>query len=258
MSADPYRASAGASEPGSWNRYAYVAGDPVNFSDPDGLAQCWVSGDVTDGEGDNRRKVTCHGLGGIGSISIVYRNSGLSDADLVKTAKGENAVKAMDDLAFRYYLNGAMHQALQALKKTSCRDLFGTGADPAAVLTAMANGTSDIGAIDHEEDVGTASIHPPEVGSDRINIFLNDNGPFFAGYTQYEDILFLRQTHTPEEVNDIYNGVTLLHELGHIFAHPFLQDRLGGSQIVGDAGNPTQSQANRLKVALNCFGRNAQ
>ena len=74
--------------------------------------------------------------------------------------------------------------------------------------------TPNIGSIDHEEDAGTASIHPSEVGSARINIFLNDNGPFFDGYTQYEDILFLRQTHTPEEVNDIRNGVALLHELG--------------------------------------------
>ena len=34
---DPYRASAGPSDPGSWNRYAYVGGDPVNSLDPTGL-----------------------------------------------------------------------------------------------------------------------------------------------------------------------------------------------------------------------------
>jgi hypothetical protein len=34
--ADPYRASAGASDPGSWNRYAYVGGDPINYNDPEG------------------------------------------------------------------------------------------------------------------------------------------------------------------------------------------------------------------------------
>jgi RHS repeat-associated protein len=37
LSSDPYRASGGPSDPGSWNRYAYVQGDPVNFSDPEGL-----------------------------------------------------------------------------------------------------------------------------------------------------------------------------------------------------------------------------
>ena len=38
--ADPYRASAGADDPGSWNRYAYVQGDPVNYLDPHGLFGC--------------------------------------------------------------------------------------------------------------------------------------------------------------------------------------------------------------------------
>jgi RHS repeat-associated protein len=36
MTADPYRASGGPADPGSWNRYAYVKGDPVNFNDPHG------------------------------------------------------------------------------------------------------------------------------------------------------------------------------------------------------------------------------
>jgi len=35
--ADPYQASAGSSDPGSWNRYAYVEGDPVNHFDAHGL-----------------------------------------------------------------------------------------------------------------------------------------------------------------------------------------------------------------------------
>jgi RHS repeat-associated protein len=35
--ADPYKASAGPSDPGTWNRYSYTAGDPVNRRDPSGL-----------------------------------------------------------------------------------------------------------------------------------------------------------------------------------------------------------------------------
>ena len=41
LSADPYVASGGPSNPASWNRYAYVEGDPVNSGDPAGL-QRWV------------------------------------------------------------------------------------------------------------------------------------------------------------------------------------------------------------------------
>ena len=38
--ADPYQASAGAGDPGSWNRYSYVVGDPVNRVDPTGRVWC--------------------------------------------------------------------------------------------------------------------------------------------------------------------------------------------------------------------------
>ncbi len=36
-SADPYVASGGPGDPGSWNRYAFVSGDPMNLYDPEGL-----------------------------------------------------------------------------------------------------------------------------------------------------------------------------------------------------------------------------
>jgi RHS repeat-associated protein len=40
--ADPYQASGGAGDPGSWNRYGYVVGDPVNYRDPTGLIRLTV------------------------------------------------------------------------------------------------------------------------------------------------------------------------------------------------------------------------
>ena len=46
--ADPYQASAGPSDPGSWNRYAYVGGDPVNRLDPHGRDWCFTDSQSCD------------------------------------------------------------------------------------------------------------------------------------------------------------------------------------------------------------------
>jgi RHS repeat-associated protein len=40
LTSDPYVASGGPAAPKSWNRYAYVEGDPVNYLDPRGLQEC--------------------------------------------------------------------------------------------------------------------------------------------------------------------------------------------------------------------------
>jgi RHS repeat-associated protein len=45
---DPMNNSAGLNEPGSWNRYSYVAGDPINRSDPRGLCSQDSSGNLYD------------------------------------------------------------------------------------------------------------------------------------------------------------------------------------------------------------------
>jgi RHS repeat-associated protein len=43
LTPDPYLASGGAAKPSSWNRYAYVEGDPVNWLDAQGLKADYVT-----------------------------------------------------------------------------------------------------------------------------------------------------------------------------------------------------------------------
>ena len=59
MTADPYKASAGASDPGSWNRYAYTGGDPINRTDRMGLDwtnnyayEAYAEGSMTPGQAE--------------------------------------------------------------------------------------------------------------------------------------------------------------------------------------------------------------
>jgi RHS repeat-associated protein len=62
---DPYAASGGTKDPGSWNRYAYALGDPVQYADPKGtnVESCTIG--------------SCDGGGG--GCGIIY---GLLDGDL--------------------------------------------------------------------------------------------------------------------------------------------------------------------------------
>ncbi len=50
---DPMAASASAGNPGSWNRYAYVGGDPINHRDRTGMNEADTEDDIcgSDGEG---------------------------------------------------------------------------------------------------------------------------------------------------------------------------------------------------------------
>jgi RHS repeat-associated protein len=51
LTPDPGGTAADTSDPGSWNRYAYVGGDPVNHYDPQGLYRCWVDDDNSNCKG---------------------------------------------------------------------------------------------------------------------------------------------------------------------------------------------------------------
>ena len=51
LTADPYRASGGPADPGSWNRYAYVQSDPVNFRDSQGLFMSSAGGGESPADG---------------------------------------------------------------------------------------------------------------------------------------------------------------------------------------------------------------
>jgi hypothetical protein len=64
MSPDPYKASGGAGDPGSWNRYAYVLNDPINSTDHTGTQ---VDGDSAGTCGVDASSPLCNAIDGSGS-----------------------------------------------------------------------------------------------------------------------------------------------------------------------------------------------
>jgi RHS repeat-associated protein len=79
-SADPYEGSRGADAPGSWNQYADVAGDPVNYYDPrglDGLAAGFCSGMTSAGIGGAVTAMCGMMTAPQPSVGDIYNSSGL-------------------------------------------------------------------------------------------------------------------------------------------------------------------------------------
>jgi RHS repeat-associated protein len=121
LTSDPYQASAGPGDPASWNRYAYVGGDPIGFVDPTGLDQVvvdqFLGGQIqcqylVDREG-TRTLIGCTGMGftvRLGEGPPVTRNP----------ADSRNARRFE---AFNSRMQRALEEALQALPQ-NCWEAF--------------------------------------------------------------------------------------------------------------------------------------
>ncbi|MBL0156991.1 MAG: RHS repeat-associated core domain-containing protein [Bryobacterales bacterium] len=115
LSADPYQASGGPAEPGSWNRYAYVEGDPVNRYDPKGL-DWWDAGTSTlhgDLEG-SRSAMAATGLMSLGGLDMLMPETG--------DGEGHNA-----SLLGPWYdpqRPEGLDQAAEALSRPDCASLI--------------------------------------------------------------------------------------------------------------------------------------
>jgi len=269
--ADRLASSAMAGDPGSWNRYAYVGGDPVNRKDPKGLCSqdidynWWDDDEVPEGDfsgvmypgncTDSPVWVSWANSMAPGSVSLngspYYPggDDGADDADStgVPGPAGNWLIIAQE-------LWAAYQTDLTALEKPKCADLFGakSGIDPYALLTDLFYGIGNRGSITIGDippsgpNLVTSANTTPGVSSNSQTgqtsntayILINDLAGVFVNGTASFPATAQNQ------------AITLLHELGHA-----VWDIFGGgsSQIKPDHNKPGTSLDNTWKVKRKCF-----
>jgi hypothetical protein len=136
---DPYQAGSGTgdpNDPGSWNRYVYVGGDPINGNDPKGLDTCKLNGE----EEYQPACLTLLAPGPYRSTTPVHTVAEY-DADHPKP------------LSLKQILSQAEKLATKWLANSDCNKLFnvsGEDPDPAQVMKSLASsgsyssGTSEV------------------------------------------------------------------------------------------------------------------
>ena len=132
-SPDPYVTTAGAADPGSWNRYAYAGNDPANSNDPSGL--CIINGEEFRDPCFLANAYTSYDGGGGGGSGGPHR--AYSDSDRpVRDSGGGDPIWSL--------MHSAVAMAIKALTSNEdCRGIFGNkdtragNSDPVKVLNSI-------------------------------------------------------------------------------------------------------------------------
>ena len=250
MTADPYKASGGPADPGSWNRYAYTRGDPINRTDANGTCD---SGD------DSCFSVTGTASPDFGSSPGLV-GPGIFNPDIENQVdrRLQARLHAKDVKRTTARVSSAIGAALQALKNQDCAALFGLvpgSPDPLTLLTDLQSGESGYGYIqlddlplptDHPNQINNAVTTPtfaygPAPGGGVVN--LGFNGAIIT-------INLDPSTPFNSNASAADRAVTLLHELGHVYTYIW---GASASKIVDDSQSSDLSKQNTALVKQNCF-----
>jgi len=251
LTADPYRASGGAADPGSWNRYAYVEGDPVNSYDPSGL---WIE-----------QVISSSGVAWWWGMYAAFQHTTVDEAepgeDDVRRIKEDQAIDKATG-----FMPAAMKTALKGLSGKECEGLFTVGAaglTPSRVLQGLRGiggyGRIVYGALDNPSIAAKTEFEPQDYtqvlvgggwvsfGYSRAKIVINTDsasGWMTGGYGM--DLRY--QLGGIKVDSETGRAITLVHQLGHVFNNVAL---LGKSRI--DDSDDQSGYANDKLIYENCF-----
>ena len=221
LTPDPYQASAGVHDPASWNRFAYVQNDPVNWNDPIGLFL----------------KKPDEPPAPPGPAPFVPPNPGRPDL--------EQPIQEVGEVPFPESLNTSTRRrarsALDSLKEQFKRDLDGLGMDlngaqgPVASmlvsLTAVTNLTSGANFFFVNGEDGGMTLSQvtgmPTMGSTTLSAYFTQaqqRSPDLAGLAvtainsagveRVLPVILLGGTYV--NASEVSQNAILLHELTHV------------------------------------------
>ena len=252
MTPDPYTNSGRSDDPQSWNRYAYVSGDPVNNHDPGGLfarpaqpeegtygnnscGDGWIFDASLSGPCGNN---TCFAVDGFTqspspSCALASRGGAPSPPPLAKACKGTNGAGKAGTLYFCLHQSGndwnELGSDLKSLKKALAKD---PNCDK--LLTSGDLSMSDINDV----------LSDPSRYFTLANLISAPNGNRLSGTTN--DLIgpasMVLQAGLFSGTNTFQAELTILHEMAH-YAGVF------GPENV--SGNPTSDQ-NDQTVTKDC------
>jgi RHS repeat-associated protein len=257
LSPDPYEASGGPVDPGSWNRYAYVQGDPINFVDPQGLLIMMTEslGGADGGGGDAGWGGGGGGYfgaidsGGFGSFAAF--NAAMSRLNAVSFYQetpgagggGGNGRNIIANNAQKAAVNEGIDEATRRLKDPKCAGFFdrdngdGYGQD---LLNQTEYRVLPFGS--GRAGTGAATNGP-------TSVFINSDGAYFNqnvyGVSRDPSAPFYYADFGTGLTGAAFRALILLHELGH-----------QTGKIGPDAGRgiaPGTNRGNTQRILDNCF-----
>jgi RHS repeat-associated protein len=259
LTADPYRASGGAADPSSWNRYTYVTGDPINRFDRSGL------------QGQDRPPNYCD----LYPLDPHCIDLPVPICDINPTACSPDFVPPPPPPIIPNSQQGikGISSALNALRNASaaCAQTLSSPARHPDLLVDMLdrgtvviqNGLNQAYAFQINE-MPDGSVTWNSVNNVLFGEFRGNGTVYLNGHSQFNDLtnVYVGTTSTGQEIHtnmltsmeqtfglsagsltpDKFWGIYLLHEFGHMM-----------NGVGADKNNPEESRKNTAKVINACF-----